>query len=403
MNTLISVDNTWALWAVLTVAAAAAIYLEQKYDWANKVTGTIIALVIVMALSNLRIIPTDAPVYDIVWAYVVPLAVPMLLFNANVKKIAKESGRMLLMFTLSSLGTLLGSFIAFYALRKFIPQIEIIMPMFTGTYIGGSVNLVAMADAYNVPGEITSAAIVADNLLMAVYFFVLIALPSINFIAKHFRRPYIEEFEKNCDKDSKETQAAKYWTAKPIALLDIALVVAISFTIVTVSTGLGDLLSAVIPTSNFFFQLLNGMLGSKYLLMATITMILASVFAEQFEKISGAQEVGTFLIYIFFAVIGAPASIGMILEKSPLLLVLAAIVVFVNLIVSLVLGKIFKFSIEEIIIAANSNAGGPTTAAAMAVSKGWEAIIVPAILVGTFGYVVGNWYGILVGIILPSF
>ncbi|NLM06754.1 MAG: DUF819 family protein, partial [Tissierellia bacterium] len=165
----------------------------------------------------------------------------------------------------------------------------------------------------------------------------------------------------------------------------------------------GDLLSAVIPTSNFFFQLLNGMLGSKYLLMATITMILASVFAEQFEKISGAQEVGTFLIYIFFAVIGAPASVGMILEKSPLLLVLAAIVVFVNLIVSLVLGKIFKFSIEEIIIAANSNAGGPTTAAAMAVSKGWEAIIVPAILVGTFGYVVGNWYGILVGIILPSF
>ncbi|NLM06618.1 MAG: DUF819 family protein, partial [Tissierellia bacterium] len=280
MNTLISVDNTWALWAVLTVAAAAAIYLEQKYDWANKVTGTIIALVIVMALSNLRIIPTDAPVYDIVWAYVVPLAVPMLLFNANVKKIAKESGRMLLMFTLSSLGTLLGSFIAFYALRKFIPQIEIIMPMFTGTYIGGSVNLVAMADAYNVPGEITSAAIVADNLLMAIYFFILIALPSIKPIAKYFSRPYIEEFEKNFDANSKETQAAKHWTAKPIALLDIALVVAISFTIVTVSTGLGDLLSAVIPTSNFFFQLLNGMLGSKYLLMATITMILASVFAE---------------------------------------------------------------------------------------------------------------------------
>lgn len=402
MSTFIGVDNTWALWTVLVIAAASAIYLEQRYEWANKVTGAVIALVIVMVLSNLRIIPTDAPVYDAVWSYVVPLAVPMLLFNANMKKIAKESGRMLFMFILSSLGTILGSFVAFFLLRKHILDIETIMPMFTGTYTGGSVNLVAMADAYNVPGEITSAGIVADNLLMAIYFFVLIMLPGVVAIARYFRRPYIEELEKNLDKDSKATQAAKYWTAKPIALLDIALVVAIAFTIVTVSTELGNFFGGIIPTSNFFFQLINGLLNNKYLLMATITMILASVFSDQFEKISGSQEIGTFLIYIFFAVIGAPASIGMILEKSPLLLVLAAIVVFVNLFVSLILGKIFNFSIEEIIIAANANVGGPTTAAAMAVSKGWEALIVPAILIGTFGYVIGNWFGILMGTILPG-
>lgn len=129
-------------------------------------------------------------------------------------------------------------------------------------------------------------------------------------------------------------------------------------------------------------------------------MILSSTFSDKMEKIQGAQEIGTFLIYIFFAVIGSPASISLIIKKSPLLLVFALIIVVFNLIWSLLWGKIFKFTIEEIIIASNANIGGPTTAAAMAVSKGWEDLIVPALLVGTLGYVIGNYYGILTGIIL---
>ena len=118
------------------------------------------------------------------------------------------------------------------------------------------------------------------------------------------------------------------------------------------------------------------------------------------SSVKGAQEIGTFLIYIFFAVIGAPASIPMIIKESPLLLVFALIIVAVNMIVSLIFGKIFNFSIEEIIIASNANIGGPTTAAAMAVSKGWGALIVPGLLVGTLGYVLGNYLGILVGFAL---
>ncbi|HHY24290.1 MAG TPA: DUF819 family protein, partial [Clostridiaceae bacterium] len=32
--------------------------------------------------------------------------------------------------------------------------------------------------------------------------------------------------------------------------------------------------------------------------------------------------------------------------------------------------------------------------------KGWNQLIIPAILVGIFGYVIGNYYGILVGNII---
>ena len=42
---LISPENTWALWAILTGIAALSIWLEQNYKWASKVTGAIIPLI----------------------------------------------------------------------------------------------------------------------------------------------------------------------------------------------------------------------------------------------------------------------------------------------------------------------------------------------------------------------
>ena len=36
-------------------------------------------------------------------------------------------------------------------------------------------------------------------------------------------------------------------------------------------------------------------------------------------------------------------------------------------------------------------------AAAMAVSKGWTKLIAPIMLIGTLGYVIGNYCGIIIG------
>lgn len=402
MGSFISAESTWILWAVLASCAALAIYLEQKYTWASKVTGCILALTFTLILSNLKIIPTEAPVYDAVWDYVVPLAVPMLLFNADIKKIGRDSGRVLIIYLFSGIGTVLGGFVAYFALKNAIPALNDIVPMFVGTYTGGSVNFVAMSQQYKVPGATVSAALVADNLLMALYFFTLMALPTMAVIKKHYKMPLVNALEEQSesDKEANKTMAAKYWGAKEISLKDIAFTVALSFVIVAVSDKLATLFGDLFKGEGAVSAILGGLLGNKYLLMTTITMIIASAFPKQISSIRGSQEIGTFLIYLFFAVIGAPASIGLILRESPLLLVFALIVVLINLIVSLIFGKLFKFNIEEIIIASNANVGGPTTAAAMAVSKGWTELIVPALLVGTLGYVIGNYYGILSGILL---
>lgn len=217
---------------------------------------------------------------------------------------------------------------------------------------------------------------------------------------KNFNHPLIDELERVGEDEEAKTRVAAYWDKKEISLKDIAFTIGISFIIVAISDALAGFLGSVIPTNNFGLSLLNGLLGNKYLIITTLTMILATYLPDFFGNINGAQEIGTFLIYIFFVVIGVPASIHLIITKSPLLLLFCAIMVIVNMLFILFIGKLFKFNLEEILIASNSNIGGPTTAAAMAIAKGWTPLVLPAILAGTLGYIIGNYFGIFIGNLL---
>ncbi len=179
---------------------------------------------------------------------------------------------------------------------------------------------------------------------------------------------------------SHKSRAAEYWKS----LSDLATGFAAACMIVAVSKMLAGFFDTTIAGDGFALSLLRGLLGNQYLLITTITTALATLFPQFFGSISGAQEIGTFLIHIFFAVIGAPASVELIIREAPLLLLFAAIIVLMNLVFSLVFGKVFGYSIEEITVASNANIGGPTTAAAFAIAKGWHTLIFPAILVGFF-------------------
>ncbi|MCI5678518.1 MAG: DUF819 family protein [Bacteroidales bacterium] len=398
MNTLISGDNTWALMAITCGWAAFSIYAEQTWKWASKVSGAIVALVGALVLTNLGIIPTNCVWFDdICWGFAVPMAIPMLLLSCDIRKIGKEAGKILILFLIGAVGTTVGAVLGFKALGGVVEHLAGVAAMMTGSYIGGTVNFAALSDAFSVPGETVSAAVVADNLLMTLYFFVLIMIPSIKFFANKFKHPHIDEVNARGVDEEAKTQAAAYWGKKPISLMDIAINVAISVIIVCVSTQIAGVLSNVIPKTNVVTSMLNGLFGNKYLILTTLTMIIATIFSKPLEGLSGSQEIGTYLIYLFFFAIGAPASIKAIFLNAPLLLVFCAIMVVVNMLFCFIFGKLLKFDLEDCILASNACIGGPTTAAAMAISKGWVKLVGPIMLVGTLGYVVGTYFGTFVG------
>jgi uncharacterized membrane protein len=54
-------------------------------------------------------------------------------------------------------------------------------------------------------------------------------------------------------------------------------------------------------------------------------------------------------------------------------------------------------------MASNANVGGTTTAAAMAIAKVWKDLIGPILVVGTLGYLIGNYVGTTLGIWFSGF
>ena len=396
-ESLIAADDTWALLVLMVASVALAIWLEQKYVWASKISGAIIALLIALAASNLAIIPTSCVLYgNIVWDFAVPLGIPLLLLQCNMKKIWKETGRMMVIFLIGAAGTVAGAFLAYTLLHRYIPGLEGVAAMMTGSYIGGGVNFAALAAEFDV-GEIKAAATVADNLLMALYFFALIFIAGMKFFRSHYSHPHIDAVAESGDLSGAQTQAAAYWSRKGISLKDIALNFAYAAAVVFAAKLISTFVGGLIPDTGVVLHMLHTFFGSEYVWITTVSMACATFGEKQVAKLSGSQEIGTYLIYLFLFVIGVPASIVEILQKTPLLLAFTGIMVIVNMVFCFVGGKLLHFDLEDIILASNANIGGPTTAAGMAISQGWSALVGPVMLVGTFGYVIGTYLGILVG------
>lgn len=370
-NTLISPENHWALWAVLFSVGGFAIWAE-KSKIGNKLSAVVIAILGTFVLSNLSIIPSDAPAYDIVWAYMVPLAIPMLLFKADIRRIIKEAGPTLIAFFFGGVGTAVGTYVAY----QLIPLGEEgwkLAGIFCSTYIGGSMNYVAASEALQLhSSDLLAAGVAADNLVMTIYFIILFALPSIKFLKKIFPTHHEENKSDEMDLD--------YETAENNpGLQDMATAISVALISCAVGFGIQDLI---------------GIKGSAILIITAIVVILASVFPKQIGGIKGGDKIGTLLMQVFFAAIGASANLGLVIKVGPLLFVFAALILLIHLIFILVFGKIFKLDLAEIVIASNANMGGPTTAAAMAVGRKWKGLVIPAILVGTLGYALATFIGV---------
>lgn len=400
LETLISPENTVALMALTCGWVSCSIYAEQRWQWASKLTGALLAMVGAMVFTNVRILPTNAPWFDdIIWGYVVPLAIPLLLLQCDIRKIWKESGRLLLLYLVGAVGTSLSGVLAFFLFRDAVPEAAAVAAMMTGSYIGGSVNLVAVAETFSVSPSTLSAATVADNFLTACYLFTLISIAGSGFFQNFFSthsNNSTQKKEKNQNQSMEEVSTWKPKEKKPLSLPDIGLNMAISSGIVWLSQELSSFMIGISPENTF----VSGVLGNPFLIMSTVTMILATFCGTSLEKVNGSEEIGTYFMYLFLFAIGVPASLGEILGNAPLLFVFCFVMVATNMLFVFTFGKLMHFELEEMILASNANIGGPTTATAMAISRGWHSLVGPVMMIGTWGYVLGTWAGVAVGVFL---
>lgn len=389
---LIPETDVWTLWALIVAGTAFSLWLEKRYHWASKVSAPVIALLIAMTLSNTGVMPAkEIPAYDFIGSWLVPLALPLLLMRANVVRIARESGRLALGVFLCALGTVAGAFVALWLLRGAnIPEIDKAAAIMTGSYIGGMVNFAAISTGTNAAGTLTSALVVADNLVMAGFFLLLLWIAGSRFFLSRYSHPHTAEAG-----EAREIKSESV----PLTVNGLGAALAFSFVVVALAMGFGRFAGGFFPEDvkpgglTQFFQLLA---TNKYVLITAVSLLAATLFHRPLTKLHGYEPVGAFMLYLFLFSIGLPADLWMVLGSSPMLFVFCAVMAICNLVFGLALGKLLKLDLEEILISVNATLGGPPTAAAMAVSRGWSKLVLPGLLAGLLGYAIGTPLGLMV-------
>lgn len=385
-------NDTWTLWAVIVSGTFISIWLEQTYRWAGRLSGPILAMAMAMALSNSGVMPTASPTYDVILDYLVPLAIPLLLLRASAVRIARETGWMFVAFHLSTLGTILGAALAVVLLGHWTPSAAPVAGTMTASYVGGALNFMAVKGSFALEENVANPLLVADNVIMVGVFAVLLVIAESRFFRRHYPHPHSQTTDQGQDVAQ---LAARHWRRKEISLRDVAAAMAVAFAVVAV----GELFAARCDRalSNW---MAGAVLGNRFVWITLLSTLVATLFARRVEAIQGAEEIGGYLLYVFLFTIGLPADLWAVVRNVPVLFLFCLVMATTNLVVTLVLGKLLRMDLEELLVCVSATLGGPPTAAALAIAKGWSRLVLPGLLVGIWGYAIGTFLGVSVGKVL---
>lgn len=379
MDILITATDNWALWALLLLCAAAGFWFEKSYAGA-RVSGPIITMLLAFALSNAGVIPAQSPVYDTIWRYLLLLAIPLLLFQANIKQIFSESGKTLLAFLLGLVGVLLGVLLAYWLIPVGASGWQV-AASFTAQYMGGAENASHVASSLALSNKtLLEGGRAAAHLLFVLYFILLFLLVSIRTLRMQFKEALTDRWGPTVVVVVDETRKGS------------------SIYVPTLTTGLA--LSAAICALGVWAESELQWQGAAILIVTMVSVVLALALPKAMAKIEGSNEFGILLMQLLFAVVGASANVPLVAKTAPVLLAAAAIIIVVHLLFVILVGRWLKLSLPEIVIASNAAIGGPLTAAAMTSARRWHHLVIPAVLCGTIGYAIANYVALWLGNLL---
>ncbi|KAL0299564.1 UNVERIFIED_CONTAM: hypothetical protein Sradi_6616200 [Sesamum radiatum] len=355
---MVSPDDHWGLWASLLATGSFGLWSE-KTKIGSMVSAALVSILVGLAASNLGIIPHDAPAYSVVFKYLLPVTIPLLLFRADLKQVIQTTGTLFLAFLLGSVATVVGTTVAFLIvpMRSLGQDNWKIAAALMGSYIGGAINYVAISEALGVSPSVIAAGVAADNVICVLYFLLLFALAS--------KIPAEAAKPTNADSSGAVTNESK------LSVLQMATALAVSFAICKAGTFLSNSL---------------GILGGELPAVTAIVVFLATLLPSYFRHLAPAGDAFALVLMQWEPVERDQHCSGYFL--------VCFIQVTVHLAVILGLGKLFQIDQKLILLASNANIGGPTTAGGMATAKGWGTLVVPGILVGIFGISIATFLGI---------
>ena len=356
-------------------------WLASFKGW--KTIGTPILVIVITALvANIGIIPTATsghPIYDSVFVYLAPMGIFIALLEVDLKSLRKAGGPILLMFMIGGIGTMIGVLVSWFLVQpatEIGPLANALAGMFTGTYIGGSINFNAVALHYQVNSQpdLYAASTVVDNLIGTPWIVATLILPK--YLQSLFPRKKLIPNAEGQEKIKK---------AESISIPSFAAILGMAFLAMAFSKWMLSLFPGV----------------PEIITLTSLALVLAQI--PVVKKLQGAHTIGFFIILIFLATIGTLCDFSTLSSLGGLagtLILFVSVLMLIHGLFIFGVGALLKIDWDVIAVASQANVGGNTTAIAAAESLDRPDLLIPGVLVGSLGNALGTYAGFFIAAIL---
>jgi uncharacterized membrane protein len=339
-----------------------------------------------------RFVNRISQVQDIIPSVVIPLAFPLLLFSMNIKRWLKYAKKGFISVVLALIAGVVMVTAGFFIWKDSIPESWKLAGMFEGIYTGGTPNFVALKLALNVDPNLFMIVNTYDMVVGAglVLFFIT--------VAPRIFRAILPKFvgENGISVDNAQI-------ASEIENLDDFSGMFRNKTLLPLLKALG--ISVIIFALSGAISLLLPMFPQMVVVILSITTfaILASL-VKSINNIEKTFQLGMYLILVFSLTIATQADLKTMFNIGMLNLILfISWCYFGSLILHLILAKIFRVDADNFLITAAAFIFSPPFVPLVANSLKNRDVIVTGITGGIIGYILGNYFGVVLAYALKGF
>jgi uncharacterized membrane protein len=380
----ILISSPGGILAVLCAVAAFWFYIAQLTDAKlfQYIPPLIFIYVTPVFLNNLDVIPASSPVYSGLSAYALPAFIVLMLIKVNVPAAVKIMGKGVLVMLMGTAGVVAGCVVAYVIVNRWLaPDAWTGFGALAGSWIGGTGNMAAASEMLNTPPEQFGLAVLADNVIYIVWLPILLA--SKNF-ADHFnawakvpedRIRMMDSAAKLVIEEDKAPEMRDYIYLGAIAIGVTWISAALAPVLFDATINVAPGLKVVLSESTW-----------RILLITTIALTLS---ATPLSRLPNATAMGTALIYIFVAGMGARATIEGF-GQAPAFLFGAFIWIFIHGLFCLAGAKLFRVDVHSVAIASAANIGAAASAPIVAAFHR-PSLVPVSVLMALIGYALGNY------------
>ena len=392
------ITNGFTYLAVLACIAGCLIWAQHatKAKFFDYVPPVVLLYLIGMICCTFAIwdVAETKAAYNAVRNPILYAMIFLMLLRCDIRQILKLGPKMLLGFFCGSISIGIAFIATYAAMNPLLGEGAWRgLGALCGSWMGGSGNLVAVADALQATETQLAGASIVDSIDYSIW--VMFLLWAIN-LAPKFNK-WVGADTTKLDEVSRRLEAEfAESNKKPVNFPSLMFLLGLSLLASAVCTNLGDALRAAAPA---FLQVFDAA-TFRIVLISILGLVLAMT---PVGKIAGSAELSNIMLYMVVALIASRASFMELLEQGMAWWILAGFIILaIHGILMLVAAKIFKLDMFTCGVASLANIGGTASAPILAASYSGSLVSV-GVLMALMGYVVGTFGGIGVGYAMSIF